>query len=260
MYPILAEFDSFTLHTYGLMCALGFLVIGGTMMTLAHRAGHKAVHIMDTLLVGSLAGVVGARGVFCLQNPEHFDGFLEMLNLQSGGLVFYGAVLLGLPAAIGVMRLRGLPVFETLDMVAVGGPFAHSIARLGCFAAGCCYGLPTDASWAVTYSHDDAVAPLGIGMHPVQVYESLALFLIGLCSIWTFRHRKWKGQVMLTYMGLYALARFSVEGLRGDAERGLFLESIFGSWLSFSQGISIAMAATAVGVFYFGARRAQQPY
>jgi len=255
MYPILADFESFTLHTYGLMCAIGFLVLGVTMITLGQRSGLKAVHLMDTLLIGSLAGLVGARVVFCLQNPEHFEGFRDILNLQRGGLVFYGAVLVGLPATVGVMRFRKLPVFDTLDIVAVGGPFAHAIARLGCFAAGCCYGLPSDATWAVTYGHEDAVAQTGISMHPVQVYESLSLVGIGLLSVFVFKKRQWKGQVMLTYMSLYALARFSLEGFRGDVERGLFFEPLFGDWLSFSQGISLCLLAVAVGVFYFGARR-----
>lgn len=256
MYPILAEFNDFTLHTYGLMCALGFLVLGITMMTLGQRSGLKAVHIMDTLLIGSLAGLIGARGVFCLQNPEHFESLRDILNLQRGGLVFYGAVLMGLPATVLVMRFRKLPVFDTLDFVAVGAPFGHAIARLGCFAAGCCYGLPSDASWAVTYGHEGAVAPTGLSMHPVQVYESLSLIGIGLCSVFVFRKRQWKGQVMLTYMSLYALARFSLEGFRGDVERGLFFEPLFGAWLSFSQGISLCLLTVAVAVFYFGARRA----
>ena len=56
-------------------------------------------------------------------------------------------------------------------------------------------------------------------------------------------------------LSLYALARFSLEGFRGDVERGLFFEPLFGDWLSFSQGISLCLLAVAVGVFYFGARR-----
>jgi len=257
MYPILAEFDSFTLHTYGLLCAVGFLTLGGVMLTLAHRAGLKMTHIMDVLLIGSLMGVIGARGVFLLQNPDHFDGVWEILNLQQGGLVFYGAVLCGLPAAVLVMKLRKLPIYQTLDFVEVGAPFGHAIARLGCFSAGSCYGLHSEVSWAVTYTHAEAVAPLGIALHPAQVYESLSLIFIGICTAFVYTRRTWKGQAMLTYMGLYAVARFALEGFRGDDQRGLFMESWLGSWLSFSQGLSLGLLWIAIGVFYFGARRAQ---
>jgi len=132
----------------------------------------------------------------------------------------------------------------------------QSIGRLGCFSAGCDYGKPTQVWWGVVFTspfaHDVAGVPLGIRLHPTQLYESFATFLIFGILLWQFPRRRREGGVFLIYVGLYALARFFLEYLRGDADRGF----VFHHLLSTSQFIALLVLA---GVATLGIWRRAHP-
>ena len=130
MHPILYSSDETTLHTYGLLAAVAFLLAGFVTFLHARKRGLPITHVADVLLVGGFVGLFGARAVFLFQNPEHGRSLQTWLDLQSGGLVFYGAMLFGLPAALLTMKLRGLPIRATCDVFAVGLPLGHAISRL----------------------------------------------------------------------------------------------------------------------------------
>lgn len=94
-------------------------------------------------------------------------------QLWDGGLAFQGGLLLGVITALIYIRRQGLPAWRTLDTLALGLPLGQAIGRLGCFMAGCCYGRPTDLPWGLTFTHPESLGPLGIKVHPTQIYESL---------------------------------------------------------------------------------------
>ena len=111
----------------------------------------------------------------------------------------------------------------------VGGhiPLAVGIAigRLGCFAAGCCWGKFTTLPWAVTFTDVYAARAVGTPMdtplHPSQLYESAAAFLIFAFLLWLAPRKSFHGQVALSYVALYSAVRFGLEFLRDDP-RGIF--------------------------------------
>ena len=239
------QFGETAIHGYGVMGAAGFLVACAVILTRARRDGLSRERVADVIFWTSLAALLGARVLFLLQNPEHATSLADVVNLRKGGLVFYGAFIAGIPTASLLLLKYRLPFFKTWDIFATGMPLAHALSRIGCLLAGCCYGVPTDLPWGVTFTDPLTAAPHDVPLHPTQIYESLALFgIAGVCNLY-FAHRRADGQVMLLYLVLYALARSLVELVRGDADRGFLL----GGLLSFSQGVSIVVAVVAIVLF-----------
>jgi phosphatidylglycerol:prolipoprotein diacylglycerol transferase len=134
----------------------------------------------------------------------------------------------------------------------------QAIGRLGCFAAGCCHGRPTDVAWAVTFRDIYATravgTPIDTPLHPTQLYESAAAFLIFGFLLWLAARKKFDGQVVLAYVVLYSITRFVIEFYRGDAARG----AVFNGMLSTSQFIAIVLVLAAALVYPYLARRRQR--
>lgn len=130
----------------------------------------------------------------------------------SGGFVFYGGLIGGIFGYIVGCKIVHLPLKNFVNIFAVAIPLIHAFGRIGCFCAGCCY---------------------GVGGFPVQLLESSLLFLLSAFLLILFLK---KCQfVFLLYFFIYAVMRFFLEFLRADTERGFFLS------LSTSQIISIAI-------------------
>lgn len=257
MHPILFHLGDVAVHSYGAAGAVGFLLVAGVALVRARALGIKPERTADLIFWTSVAALLGARALYLLQNPQHVDGPLSFVDLRSGGLVFYGAMIVGLPVGSLLMRAYSMPFYAMWDIFATAMPLAHAISRLGCFAAGCCWGAATDVPWAVTYTHPRAVAPLHQAVHPTQLYEAGWLLLVGVVVNAFYARKRFDGQVMLLYLTLYAFGRSVVEAFRGDAARGFFLPGLLGDALTFSQGTSLVLAAVACAVFLVGARRAR---
>jgi len=257
MHPILFEIGGFQIHSYGAAGATGFLLVAAVALYRGRELGVQPERTADLIFWSSIAALVGSRIVYLIQNPTHAVTLYDWVNIRNGGLVFYGAVLAIIPVGSALMRRFEMPFFAMWDIFATAIPIAHGVSRLGCFAAGCCWGLPSDEPWAVTFNNPDSVAPLGSPMHPTQLYEAGYLFGIGLVVNLFYRRKQFDGQVMFLYLILYALGRPVLETFRGDATRGYFMESLLGQSLSYSQGISVLVAAFAIGVFWFGAKGAR---
>lgn len=248
MYPVLVDLGSFQLHSYGALGALGFVLGAGICLWRARALGLDLNRFADVIFWMAIAGVVGARLTYVWKNPRGIDSWTDLLDVRGGGLVFYGSLLVGLPVGFALMRRYALPVLATFDIFATGAPLGHAISRLGCFAAGCCFGTPSDAAWAVTYPPNSPIAPAGVALHPVQIYEAAGLLAITVATNLWYSRRTADGQVFLLYLGSYALLRPLMELFRGDATRGAF----FGTPLSFSQGASVLVVALAFGIWWRG--------
>ncbi len=248
LFPILTQIGSFDLHTYGALGAAGFLLGCWIALRHARRMGWSPDSVIDVIFYASVAAIMGARLVWMLQNPGHFQSPFDLINLRSGGLVFYGAFL-GFPAAAWAIRRHKLPTWEVLDMFGQILPLAHGISRLGCLGAGCCYGLPTTLPWGVLYTDPLTAAPRDVPRHPTQVYEAIGLFLIFGLMTWLSTHKRFSGQVVLSYALSYAALRSVVELFRGDADRGFVFEGLLGPVISTSQGVSIVVAITALALW-----------
>jgi phosphatidylglycerol:prolipoprotein diacylglycerol transferase len=221
------------------MVAVGFYAALATIKRLAPRAGLDAEQAADLAFWLIAVGFVGARAVFVITRWSDFAvDPLAILRFWEGGLVFFGGPLLALPFGAWWMRRKGLSIWKGIDVFLPAVTIAHAFGRLGCLAAGCCYGRPADVPWAVRLSSDLVdQAHRNIPLHPVQLYESFALTVLFLGLLWLFPRRKFDGQVGFTYLLAYPIVRSLVELYRGDAVRGFVIEG----WLSTSQFISVVM-------------------
>jgi len=257
MHPILFDVGGFAIHTYGFMGGVAFLLGASIVLFRARGLGVTLERTADLIFWLAVLSLLGSRMVFVIQNPETVHSFVDLFDIRGGGLVFYGAFVVGFPLGFALMKRWGMPVFGMWDAMATAFPLAHGISRLGCYAAGCCYGAPHDGPMAVVFP-EEGLAPAGIPMHPVQLYEAFSLFAIAAVCNAFYAHRRFDGQVMLLYLSLYAGARALLETFRGDVERGWFLQGVLGETLTWSQGMSLVLAVLAIGVFFVGARRASE--
>ncbi len=147
------------------------------------------------------------------QNPREI---FSLATLQAGG-VFSGGLLAAFVAAAWFLRKHQMPALATCDAFSPGLAMGHAIGRLGCFAAGCCYGKPTHHFWGVTFTNPLANqlvgTPLNEALEPTQLFESAAEFGIFLLLTWMFKRKKFDGQIFGAYLFLYGIARFFLEFL-----------------------------------------------
>lgn len=235
MYPKLFSIGSFFIPTYGVLVALGFLA--GLLMTmrLATRAGLSADKVTNLAVYCAIAGVLGAKLFMFLfdwsyyaQNPGEI---FTMGTLQAAG-VFHGGFIAALLVAFFYMRHHKLAVLPTMDIFAPGVAIGQAIGRLGCFAAGCCWGKECDLPWGVRFRSDFAApVPLDKTLHPVQLYESFCNFLL-FALLYRLSQRKHRpGQIIGLYLVIYSTVRFCVEFFRNH-EQSLILNLSLTQWIS----------------------------
>ncbi len=234
MWPVLVDVGGFELRTYGVLGALGFLAATWLGLGLAQERGWPRERIIDLIFYGSLCSMLSARLLFVFQNPETVGSWVDVLNPRGLGYVFYGGAFGGVAAFVVLIRRYGLDMADVLDGLGLTAPVAHAVSRLGCFGAGCCHGRPTDLPWGVTFHDPLAAAPLGVPLHPTQLYEAAGLAVLA-GGLWAARGRARPGDLFLGWLGGYAALRFVVELFRGDASRG------FVGPLSTSQAVALAV-------------------
>ncbi len=245
MFPIFLQIGNFTIRTYGAMVALAFLVSLNLARLTAKTRRIGESFLLDLIAILIVTGLLGARLFYILVNLSYFrEHPAESFKVWEGGLVFYGGFLLAAIVGIIYTRYKGYNVADVADCLAPSLAIGQGIGRWGCFFAGCCYGKPSALPWSIHFSHPASLAPLGIELHPVQLYESLGCFLIG-GVLWRLlvRTKETHGEVFWLYLLLYGALRFVVEFYRGD-DRGF----IWGG-LSPSQIIALTAIVVAGSIF-----------
>lgn len=246
----------FSLHTYGLLLVAALLAALWLAGRLAGRQGLDSQKVQDLGIASIIGGLVGAKLLLVIVDFDQYRvnprALLDVL--QSGG-VFYGGLLGGIPVAWWYIKKHALPLFATLDVLAPAVALGQSIGRLGCFAAGCCFGSPSTTPWSVIFHNEDAHAlvgvPLGIPLHPSQLYEAVGTFVLLLGLLRVLKNRKFDGQVASLYLIGYAILRFVLEFFRGDLARG----TVFSGALSTSQFIAILVVFLTLAIVPVLAKR-----
>jgi len=235
----------FSVYSYGLAIAVGLLVF--TWLCLKNETCKRIIShekFIETVGLSLIVGISGARLLFLLNSWHRMESFGEIFAVWSGGLSVLGGIIAILLIIPWYLKYIKVPVLPLLDIAAVNAPLLHSISRLGCFMAGCCYGMPSNLPWAITYTDVDSEAPLNIALHPTQLYTAGLLLLTFLFFYFVLQKKiSTPGLMLMCYLMAESIIRFSMDYVRNDIE--------YFSWdslhlFSAHQWISIGMFLTSL--------------
>lgn len=259
MFPSIVDLGFLRLPTYGVLLVTGIIVGLWTARLRARKAGVlDPERVVDFGIWVALWGLVGSKVLLVLTEPSYLTSLAGWKGLVRAGGVFYGGLIGALVAAVILVRRYRLPLGPLVDTLAPSVALGHFFGRLGCFAAGCCYGAHCELPWAVTFSHPLAAevsgTPLGVPLHPTQLYEAAFNLCNYLFLAWLFGRRPRAGSVLAAYLVTYGVGRFVIEFFRGDPDRGFVL----GGVLSTSQAIAVGMVLVGLAILvwtWMAARR-----
>jgi phosphatidylglycerol:prolipoprotein diacylglycerol transferase len=256
MHPILIRIGAFYIPTYGVLVALGFLAGLAITLRLARRIGLPPDKITNLAVYCAIAGIVGAKLFMFLfdlgdymRNPGEI---FSLETLQAAG-VWHGGFIAAFLVAVFYVRRHRLPAFPTMDAFAPGIALGQAIGRLGCFAAGCCWGTECTLPWGVRFRSDEAApVPLDKPLHPVQLYESAADLIIFAILYRQFNRAHRAGTVIGLYLVLYSTARFIIEFFRVH-------EQALAGPFSITQWIALALLVIGAVILLYGHRTVLEP-
>jgi phosphatidylglycerol:prolipoprotein diacylglycerol transferase len=249
MHPVLFELqspdffpswfpDTITVYSYGTMIALGALL--GFLYTgwQAKKQFNISFETTNELVLSILfASVIGGKVFIIFEDPARYLNTPgDLVNNFSQGFVFYGSLLFAIPTMLIFFRIKKMPILPMLDIMAITTVIVHGTGRIGCFLAGCCYGVPHDGFFSVVFTDPLCQArPLGTPLHPTQLYSLFLLSGILIILLVIKRRKLFAGQLFLLYLLIYSFGRIWIEIFRGDLSRGFIIDN----YLSNSQFISL---------------------
>jgi phosphatidylglycerol:prolipoprotein diacylglycerol transferase len=264
LYSLRLGGESFQLHSYGVAIAVGFLVAIFLGARQARRIGEDDWAVQELCFWLLVSSMVGARLLFVLTNvPEYVESCRDgvathslgraawsctrALHVWEGGLVFYGGFLAAAGFAWWWSRRRKMNFARVADVLAPSVAIGHFFGRLGCYAAGCCWGRPTDSFLGMRFPSESlafqqlvssgklsAAANLTMPLHPVQLYEAFGELMLYFFLSWWATRKRWDGQILVAWLVGYGVLRFVTELFRGDDVRRYVLPGV-----STSQAIAL---------------------
>ncbi|HEY3350893.1 MAG TPA: prolipoprotein diacylglyceryl transferase [Thermoanaerobaculia bacterium] len=255
MHPELFRIGSFALPSYGFMMAVAFVAGLWLLRRRAPSFGIEADTASDIGVWLLLSGLVGAKLLLVIVEwPSYVRSWSDFASLARAGGVFYGGLIGAVLATAILLRRRRISFWMFADAAAPSVALGQAFGRVGCFLAGCCWGRECSLPWAVTFTspvaHENVGVPLGIPLHPTQVYEILGTLLLCVLLV-RFERRAFSGETFARYVFGYALLRGTIEFFRGDP-RGEVL-----GVMSTSQ--FIALCGVLAGLAIYALRRRIPP-
>lgn len=248
MLPRLIDLGFFAIPTYGVLLVTGIALGIWTAGKRADAAGLPGERVADLGFWVVLWGLIGAKVLLLVTEPSYLTSLANAWWLLRSGGVFYGGFIGAAIAAFVLLRRYRIPFMRAADALAPSLALGHFFGRLGCFAAGCCYGAACTEPWGVTFTdplaHSISGTPLGVPLHPVQLYEAALNISNYAFLAWLYRRRLRPGSVLAAWLLVYGVGRFTIEYFRGDADRGFVL----GGALSTSQAIAVAMVLAGLAI------------
>ena len=257
VFPVLFQLGDLSIPTYGVLNLVAFLAGMAMASYLVQSAGVRFGKYFELAFMIVIAGEIGARLMFVIVEwPSLRTGSIPLKQVLFGGRVVLGGILTAVVFGAWLVRRHNLPAAACVDAGLVGAALGMGIGRLGCLAAGCCYGRPTDLAWGIAFTHPLAErlqgTPLNVPLHPTQILQAATGLLLFAILFYTHRRQAFRGQVTGLYLVLAGGSRLLTELLRGDPRGG-------GLGLSTSQWIGLGMILVGSLVLRMAARRAAVP-
>jgi len=234
------------------MAALGMVSGLTVIFRLARFRGLDPDQMWNLGAVAAFSGILGARLLMFIVDWREYVAdpgrIFSMATLQSGG-VFSGGLVLAIFCSWWYVRRHNIPFLSASDVFAPGVALGHALGRIGCLAAGCCYGLPTNLPWAITFHNRFAAefngTPLNQPLHPTQLYEFVAELINFAFLYWLCKRKKFEGQIIALYMIVYGIERYVFEFFRGDPGRG----EVLGGLMTGTQLIALGLVVSGFVIY-----------
>jgi phosphatidylglycerol:prolipoprotein diacylglycerol transferase len=205
VHPNLFQFGRVVLPTYGFLVALGTVLALLMCVRTARLLALDTDKVWNLVLIATFAALAANRLLL----------FFTRWPRYGGSATIAIAVAVGWPCAL----YFGLPLRRTADAIAPALALAGSVAAIGCLEAGCDYGTPTRLPWAVIFRSRAAMpgTPLGIPLHPTQLYASLCDFVLFVLLLWLLYRPHRDGDIAATWLFLSGMFAFLLAFVRGDS-------------------------------------------
>jgi phosphatidylglycerol:prolipoprotein diacylglycerol transferase len=213
--PIAFSIGSIHIAWYSIMVALAVITLVAWALFSAKKDPSLSYEmVINAALVGIPSGVVFSRLLHVIDQWDYYMANPGKI-IGGEGLTIWGAVL---GAAIGIwifsLISKKFSFGHLADVVAPGIILAQAIGRVGCTLNGCCYGKPTSLPWAIVYTNPNSHGPIGIPVHPTQIYEIIFnLIVFGILLTLRKRFRP-DGSLFLIYLTLYSVWRLGIDFIR----------------------------------------------
>jgi len=223
LYPIVFEWGPFALRSFGLLFALGFAAAIWAILRRAKRWGFPPDPVLTLCFLMIFSGILGSRVAYVLLHTSEFSGrWTDSINPFGGeefglaGLTLYGGIVAGLLVTIWYAKRKNMPILAALDLLAPGAALGIFVARWGCWFNGCCYGIPTDLPWGVSFPQGSLPHYIfgSQALHPSQIYSSLYGLALFFIVIAVDNRKKWFGTTIAIFFMLEALFRTAIEPVR----------------------------------------------
>lgn len=243
----LFSIGKFTIHGYGLMIALGFVLALCYATWQCKKTGLDDDLFFNLGICVLLFGWLGGKIMYCI---VEFKDFIKspLSVLGSEGFVVYGGIITGAITIYIFCKIKKLDFFRYIDVMVAAVAINQCLGRVGCFLAGCCYGRETN-SWIGVVFPEGSMAPAGIKLLPTQLFSAGADLLMFVVLFLIINNKKYKkGVPLAVYLTGYAIGRSIIECFRSDARGSVGL-------LSTSQFISLFAGLVGVVLLYFVIKR-----
>lgn len=249
MLPYINIFG-YNIATYGLIIFIGIFI--GAIISIFYFTKFfniKKEDVFYCILYAVIGVGIGAKLLyiitnipFLIENYQTLDLYNTFLQMLKGGFVFYGGLIGGILGVFIYSKQFKISFKELLLILLPVVPLIHSIGRIGCLCAGCCYGMEYHGFGAITF-HDSLLAPNDVPLFPMQVLEAICNFIIFIVLLVTYKKFLGTYKTVGLYLVLYSIVRFTLEFFRGDLIRGIYFS------LSTSQWISIVLFIIGIAIF-----------
>ncbi len=253
MHPILLRIGPLTVHTYGFLMALGVALGLWFLFVQAHKRGLDSNKLVDAAFYTILVSLLGAKLVLLAGSFSYYTKYPgELLSLARSGGVFQGGLFFGVVFALLYFRKKKIPIWKAADIIGPALALGHGFGRIGCFAAGCCYGRECanflGASFHDRYAHELTGVPLSTPLYPVQLFEAVLNFLNFFVLFMVLKKKRFEGQVFSLYILNYSIIRYFTEFFRGDHADKAYLIRGSSPWLSISYPQLFCILGVTAGV------------
>jgi phosphatidylglycerol---prolipoprotein diacylglyceryl transferase len=241
MLPTLFKIGPITIHSFGFMLAIAFLLVAWVAAKEFNRRGYSSDDAWTITLAAMIGGVVGAKLYFAIDHWSETVNDPDGVLFSGAGLTYYGGLIGGAIGVILAARKKNIPIGVMADMGAPLIALGYGVGRIGCLLNGDDYGKPCTFPWCMSFPNGnppslDAQHNL-VRVHPTQIYESVTSLMF-FAFLWS-RRAAWqsrRGLLMGVYLVLAGTERFLIEFLR--------LNSKLAAGLTMAQWISLALIAT----------------